>query len=99
MKLKKKTLFECSIAIPVIESDKEGLLVGGFSGISAFASIPATNAGCDNIACVNAGCINYGCSNGPCANQECAGGAAETGTPTPTPTSAGSVPGGLLFGF
>lgn len=31
MKLKKKTLFECSIAIPAIENDKEGLLVGGFS--------------------------------------------------------------------
>ena len=41
MKLKKKTLFECSISIPAIENDKEGLLVGGFSGISVIDRDPS----------------------------------------------------------
>lgn len=101
MKLKKKTLFECSISIPVIESDKEGLLVGGFAGISVFEVAPAGNGGCQNTPCSNGGCINYGCSNGPCGNSGCSNRAAQTATPTPTPTSTamGTVPCGLLFGF
>lgn len=48
MKLKKKTLFECSIAIPAIENDKEGLLVGGFSGISVIDGFPSINKDCLN---------------------------------------------------
>lgn len=99
MKLKKKTLFECSIAIPAIENDKEGLLVGGFSGISVIGVVPSGNAGCLNGGCKNLGCVNYGCANDPCTNNPCSNKAAETGTPTPTPTSAGAVPAGLLFAF
>lgn len=49
MKLKKKTLFECSIAIPAIENDKEGLLVGGFSGISVIDVVPVENGGCNKM--------------------------------------------------
>lgn len=99
MKLRKKTLFECSISIPVIESDKEGLLVGGFSGISVVDVVPAENGGCLNTPCTNGGCVNYGCSNGPCANEGCSSQAAQTATPTPTPTASGTVACGLLFGF
>ncbi len=97
MKLKKKTLFECSIAIPAIENDKEGLLVGGFSGISVIDVVPVENGRCNNAPCVNGGCVNYGCSNGPCDNAGCVSASAETSTPTPT--SAGVVPAGLLFAF
>lgn len=99
MKLKKKTLFECSIAIPAIENDKEGLLVGGFSGISVIDVVPSGNGGCQNGGCKNYGCVNYGCTNGSCTNNPCSNKAAVTGTPTPTPTSAGAVPAGLLFAF
>lgn len=53
MKLKKKTLFECSIAIPAIENDKEGLLVGGFSGISVIDGFPSINRDCLNSHCAN----------------------------------------------
>lgn len=99
MKLRKKTLFECSIAIPAIGSDKEGLLVGGFSGISVVDVIPVDNGGCLNTPCANGGCVNLGCSNGPCANDGCSNQAAESATPTPTPTASGTVDFGLLFGF
>lgn len=99
MKLKKKTLFECSIAIPAIQNDKEGLLVGGFSGISVIDVVPVENGGCNNAPCLNDGCVNYGCSNGPCDNGGCVNASAETTTPTPTPTSTGAVSCGFLFGF
>lgn len=97
MKLKKKTLFECSIAIPAIENDKEGLLVGGFSGISVIDGFPSINKDCLNAPCDNDNCVNYVCYNDSCDNKSC--GTSASGTPTPTPTSAGAVPAGLLFGF
>lgn len=99
MKLKKKTLFECSIAIPAIENDKEGLLVGGFSGISVIGVLPSENVRCNNSSCPNNGCVNYGCLNGPCDNHKCVNVAVKTGTPTPAPTSRGAVSCGFLFGF
>ena len=61
MKLKKKTLFECSISIPAIENDKEGLLVGGFSGISVIDRDPSVNGDCLNAPCNNDNCVNYVC--------------------------------------
>lgn len=97
MKLKKKTLFECSIAIPAIENDKEGLLVGGFSGISVIDGFPSINKDCLNSHCANNNCVNYVCSNDSCDNTPCNN--VESATPTPTPTSAGAVPAGLLFAF
>ena len=97
MKLKKKRLFECSISIPAIENDKEGLLVGGFSGISVIDGFPSINKDCLNAPCDNGNCVNYVCYNDSCDNKPC--GNSASGTPTPTPTSAGAVPAGLLFGF
>ena len=97
MKLKKKTLFECSIAIPAIENDKEGLLVGGFSGISVIDGFPSINKDCLNAPCDNGNCVNYVCYNDSCDNKPC--GNSASGTPTPTPTSVGAVTNCLLFGF
>lgn len=97
MKLKKKTLFECSIAIPAIENDKEGLLVGGFSGISVIDRDPSVNGDCLNAPCNNDNCVNYVCYNDSCDNKQC--GNSASGTPTPTPTSVGAVTNCLLFGF
>lgn len=97
MKLKKKTLFECSISIPAIENDKEGLLVGGFSGISVIDRDPSVNGDCLNAPCENDNCVNYVCYNDSCDNKQC--GNSASGTPTPTPTSVGAVTNCLLFGF
>ncbi len=97
MKLKKKTLFECSISIPAIENDKEGLLVGGFSGISVIDRDPSVNGDCLNAPCNNDNCVNYVCYNDSCDNKQC--GNSASGTPTPTPTSVGAVTNCLLFGF
>lgn len=97
MKLKKKTLFECSISIPAIENDKEGLLVGGFSGISVIDRDPSVNGDCLNAPCNNDNCVNYVCYNDSCDNKQCGNSASET--PTPTPTSVGAVTNCLLFGF
>lgn len=93
MKLKKKTLFECSIAIPAIENDKEGLLVGGFSGISVIDRDPSVNGDCLNAPCDNDNCVNYVCYNDSCDNKSCSNSASGT------PTSAGAVTNCLLFGF
>ena len=97
MKLKKKTLFECSISIPAIGNDKEGLLVGGFSGISVIDRDPSVNGDCLNAPCNNDNCVNYVCYNDSCDNKQC--GNSASGTPTPTPTSVGAVTNCLLFGF
>ena len=97
MKLKKKTLFECSISIPAIENDKEGLLVGGFSGLSVIDRDPSVNGDCLNAPCNNDNCVNYVCYNDSCDNKQC--GNSASGTPTPTPTSVGAVTNCLLFGF
>ena len=97
MKLKKKTLFECSISIPAIENDKEGLLVGGFSGISVIDRDPSVNGDCLNAPCNNDNCVNYVCYNDSCDNKQC--GNSASGTPTPTPTSVGAVTNCLLFGL
>ena len=97
MKLKKKTLFECSISIPAIENDKEGLLVGGFSGISVIDRDPSVNGDCLNAPCNNDNCVNYVCYNDSCDNKQC--GNSASGTPTPTPTSVGAVTNCLLFCF
>ena len=102
MKLKKKTLFECSISISKIEIEKEGRLVGGFSGISVSTMEDSNNfmclnkkkcenTFCSNVHCTNNGCDNIGCSNDPCSNPPYV-----EDVPTPTPTS---TPTGTLCGF
>lgn len=96
MKLKRKTLFECSISIPVIESDKEGMLVGGFASLGILDTMPPINVDCLNNSCSNNDCVNGGCANDSCANNSC--GNVSSGSPTPTATSSGYV-WTSLFGF
>ena len=99
MKLRKKTLFECSISIPLLRSDKEGMLVGGFSGISVAtqgADSPVNyacqNYYCANGMCMNRCCTNGGCDNASCTNSDCVSVSVKpTGTPlTTTGSSAGT---------
>lgn len=91
MKLNKKSIIKCSLSIPAIDTDKEGILMGGFSGVSIVAkTAPAANGSCYNDACTNYNCINAGCTNvNGCYNPGCKNVSVIDPTPTPTPSSGG----------
>lgn len=68
-------LADVLLEIKPLEEDSEGLLRGGFAGLSGVKSNPSnggcTNTDCMNNTCSNPRCINTGCNNPGCTNNQC----------------------------
>lgn len=104
----KGLLSNCEQLFTPMSSDEEGLLRGGFGGISVLSDNGATNMGCINSPCTNVSCKNNICGNGDCRNSFCnnrdcyvqEGGDTETGTTEVSETTTSLPIGGpVLLGF
>jgi len=84
----KKTLFQCNLEIAPLEESAEGLLMGGFIGITSQNDSAITNGDCNST--INGSCTNTTCeysSNTRCNNSSCRGATQKTSTTKPAPTA------------
>lgn len=82
--------------LPALSEDSEGMLSGGFLGVSVSSRTSDKNETCANGKCDNENCTNDVCSNSICTNKICSNGSC-TNNICPTATTTTAAPSANLI--